>query len=237
MDNRINYRMVLDTETANTLDQPLVYDVGGIVCDKNGRIYESFSFVIREVFVGLYDVMTSAYYANKMDEYRKDMREGKRKMVNFLDARHAILDLMDKYHIDEVCAYNASFDRNALNTTLRYLTKSKYRYFFPRRAEFTCIWNMACQTICQRPTYKDFCEENFFVSNKHDCDDAKNYSTSAETVYRYLILDPLFEEEHKGLDDVLIENEIMMRVYASHEAMPHGKGIRRTCWMDVKREI
>ena len=37
MDNRINYRLVLDTETANTIDQPLVYDIGGIVTDKQGR--------------------------------------------------------------------------------------------------------------------------------------------------------------------------------------------------------
>ena len=95
MDNRINYRLVLDTETANTIDQPLVYDVGGIVTDKQGRVYESFSFVIREIFVGMADVMASAYYADKMGEYRQDMREGKRMMVNFFTARHHILDLMD----------------------------------------------------------------------------------------------------------------------------------------------
>lgn len=237
MNNRINYRLVLDTETANTIDQPLVYDIGGIVTDKQGRIYESFSFVIREIFVGMADVMASAYYADKMGEYRQDMREGKRMMVNFFTARHYILDMMDKYNISEVCAYNASFDRNALNTTLRYLTKSKYKFFFPARTEFTCIWNMACQTICQRPTYKDFCEENFFVSNRKDDPDAKNYSTSAETVYRYLTQNPNYEEEHKGLDDVMIENAIMMKVYASHQALPYGKGIRRNCWMSVKREI
>ena len=139
-------------------------------------------------------------------------------------------NLMEKYNTHDVAAYNAHFDRNALNTTVRWITKSRVRYFFPYGTEFVCIWNMACQTICQRKTYKDFCEKNNFISNR-----GRNFSTSAENVYRYLILNPEYQEEHKGLDDVLIETEIMRRCFSSHKAMPHGKGIRRNCWIDVKR--
>lgn len=230
MDNRIHYYLVLDTETANGLDQPLVYDVGGVVTDRQGRIYERFSFVVRDIFVYERTLMQTAYYANKIPEYVESIHNKEREMKDFYEIRRYILNLMKKYNITDVAAYNAHFDRNALNTTQRWLTKSRSRYFFPYGTNFVCIWNMACQTLCQRKTYKEFCETNNFISNR-----GHNISTSAENVYRYLILNPTYEEEHKGLDDVLIETEIMKRCFATHKKMPYGKGIRRTCWMDVKR--
>ena len=36
IDRRKSYYLVLDTETANGLDTPLMYDVGGCICDKRG---------------------------------------------------------------------------------------------------------------------------------------------------------------------------------------------------------
>ena len=237
MDKRIHYYLVVDVETANSLDDPLVYDIGGCVCDKQGRIYDSFSFTIRDIFVYERDLMQTAYYANKIPSYVEEHYTGARKMVSFYEARKHILNLMDEYKIKDVCAYNAHFDRNALNTTQRWLTKSKYRYFFPYDTNFICIWNMACQTLCQRKTYKEFCEKNNFTSNRKGEPNARNYSTSAETVYRYLILNAAYEEEHKGLDDVKIEAYIMRRCFEAHKAFPDGKGIKRNCWMKVKRDV
>lgn len=237
IDNRKHYYLVLDTETANSLDDALVYDLGGCVVDKRGTIYAQFSFTIRDIFVYEREMMQTAYYADKIPSYVKEHHEGTRKMVSFYDARQYVLALMREYNITDVCAYNANFDRNALNTTQRWLTKSKYRYFFPRNTNFICIWNMACQTICQRKTYKEFCETNNFTSNRKGAPDARNYSTSAETVYRYLMLDANYEEEHKGIDDVKIETYIFARCIAAHKAFPYGKGIRRSCWMDVKRTV
>lgn len=230
MDKRTNYILVLDVETANSLEQPFVYDIGGVITDKRGNIYESFSFVIRDIFVYERELMQTAYYADKIPDYVAGINAGKRVMIDFYQARRYIFNLMKKYNVRDVAAYNAHFDRNALNMTQRWLTKSKSRYFFPYGTNFICIWNMACQTICQRKTYKDFCEQHSFISRR-----GTNYSTSAETVYRYLTINAEFTEEHKGLDDVIIETYIMRRCFSSHKAMPHGKGIRRNCWMDVKR--
>lgn len=235
-DSRIHYYLVLDTETTNGLEQPLVYDLGGAVVDKRGNVYETFSFVIRDIFVYERELMQTAYYATKIPEYVADIAAGKRQMINFYDARMHILQIMHKYKIKDVAAYNAFFDLNALNTTQRWLTKSKYRFFFPYHTHFICIWNMACQTLCQRITYKEFCEKHNFTSNRAGEPNAKNYSTSAENVYRYLILSPTYEEEHKGLDDVMIETYIMRRCFETKKAFPDGKGIKRNCWMKVKRE-
>ena len=231
MDKRIKYYLVVDVETANDLENPLVYDIGGVVTDKQGRIYESFSFVVRDVFVGEKELMKSAYYAEKVPEYWRDLWAKNRKMVSFMDCYFFIRRLMREYGITTVCAYNAHFDRLALDTTIRWITKSEKRFFFPFDTEFICIWNMATQTICKQKSYANFCEENSFFSNR-----GRNYSTSAETVFRYLNREPEYKEEHKGYDDVLIETEIFVMCWRQNKSFPYGKGIRRNCWQGVKRE-
>ena len=58
MDKRISYKLVIDTETCpldRTLDTVLpsnmfVYDVGWVVTDKRGTVYEARSYVIDEIF-------------------------------------------------------------------------------------------------------------------------------------------------------------------------------------------
>ena len=41
------YYLVLDVETANSTDDALVYDLGYVVCDKKGNIYEADSFIVQ----------------------------------------------------------------------------------------------------------------------------------------------------------------------------------------------
>ena len=50
IDKRKKYIMVVDTETANSLEYPVVYDLGIAITDKTGKIYESYSFVISDVY-------------------------------------------------------------------------------------------------------------------------------------------------------------------------------------------
>ena len=51
------YFMVLDTETANGLDDPLVYDIGFAIVDKKGQVYLEKSYVIYDTFVLMKDLM------------------------------------------------------------------------------------------------------------------------------------------------------------------------------------
>lgn len=219
--------LLLDVETANDTDCALVYDIGFVLMDIYGNIYEQGSFVIRDIFCNERELMETAYYSDKIPEYVQDIRSGKRQTVDFMQAYNYIRRLMTRYDCHTVAAYNCNFDRNALNTTLRYLTKSRYRWFFPRGTEFICVWNMACGSICQTSEYKTFAETNRYYSNH-----GKNYRATAETVYAFLTSNPSFNEEHKGLDDVKIEREIFIN------CLKYGsdiKGISRLCWRNVKR--
>lgn len=213
--------LVLDVEGAGELDCAFVYDIGGLVVDKKGKIYDSFSFLVSEIFNDEPLLMKSAYYAEKLPKYYEGLLQGKFVFSNFYNLREHVKTLLAKYKIDEVMAYNARYDTMALNNTQRWLTKSKFRYFLPYGVKVSCIWHMACQVICTQKSYRAFCLMNGYVSDKG------NLKTSAEVVYSYLI-DQNFVEEHSGLEDVKIEVAIMARCFRQHKKM--SRGMNRACW-------
>ena len=220
--------IVLDVETANDTVDALTYDIGFIVADRHGNIYESHSFCVYDIYCCEKELMQSAYYAKKLPLYEEGLKNGEYKLVKFSTVKNLIWQLMKEYNITKVFAYNCNFDRNALTKTQRWLTKSKYRYFFPYETEFCDIWNFACSTICQQKGYKNFCELNGYISNR-----GNNYRSSAECVYQFITNQNTFEELHQGLADVYIEYEILLKCYATHKKVETD--IDRLCWRKVER--
>lgn len=85
-------------------------------------------------------------------------------MATTYEIRQAMLNTIERYGIKEVAAYNARFDDNALRVTQRYVTYSKWRYWFPfDSVEIWDIMKMTQDVICNMPTYKKFCQENGYV--------------------------------------------------------------------------
>ena len=225
IDYRRHYVLVLDTETTNTartedgkLDTSsvLMYDCGWSIVDTKGNVYKEQSFVNRDIFVYERELMNSAYYGWKIPRYVEDLRNGKRKMASTYEIRKAMLADMELYHITEVVAHNARFDRDALDTIQRWTTKSKYRYWFPYGTEIWDTMKMARDVIHKMPTYRRFCEENGFLTANG------RLSATAENLYRFIIKDPTFVESHTGLEDVQIEREIMFYCFRQHKKMRKG---------------
>lgn len=218
MDKRISYYMVLDTETANSMDDPMMYDIGGAIVDKRGHVYESFSFVIYDVFCADRRLFDTAYYAAKRPMYEAQIARGERHIVGIYTARRHVHALCEKWNVCAIIAHNARFDYKSTNTTLRYLTKSKARYFLPYGVPVWDTLKMAQDTICKQPTYKRWCERNGYLQKN-----GKPRAT-AEILYRYITLNNDFIESHTGLEDVLIEKEIFVRCVAQHKKM------RKSVW-------
>lgn len=230
IDRRRKYYLVLDTETANGLEDPLVYDLGYAIIDKHGTIFKTESFIVSDIFYQN-DLMTSAYYARKIPMYYKDIKVGTRKVVNLYTARKILLDDIEEWRIEAVLAYNMAFDYRATTTTQRYETKSKYRYFLPYGVPIWCIWNMACHSICNTRQYVNFCLQNGEVSN------AGNIKTSAETVYKFITKNPQFTESHTALEDVLIEAQIFVKCVKREGIGSIHTKINRGCWRIPQRTL
>lgn len=207
MSKSANLVLVVDVETCGGFGSPKVYDLGfAVVNPKTGDIIEAHSLVIAEVFYGLAREMENAYYADKLPQYHAGIEEGTWEVVPFWTAWNRVRNVMSAHGITKVYAYNCGFDKNALNSTIKHMTGNKWSHFFPKGTEFCDIWHMACQTIMSQRNFIKFCMRNGFVS------DAGNVRTSAEVCYAYLTKNPIFEEEHTGLSDVLIEAEILAYV-------------------------
>lgn len=213
IDHRKNYYIVFDTETANGLDDPIVYDIGGAVVDKKGNVYETFSFIIYEVFCEMKDLMQSAYYANKIPMYEEQIANGERKIVKYATAKKYINELAKKYNIKAMVAHNARFDYRSTTKTQRYLTKSKYRWFLPYGVELWDTMKMANDTICKQVHYKEFCYNNGYLTKNG------RVRKTAEILYRYISGEHEFIEEHTGLADVMIEKEIFAHCLRQHKPM------------------
>lgn len=223
IDKRIHYIVVLDTETCPldrdfegvTPQNMFVYDIGWAVVDKRGKVYETKSYINRDIFFDEKLLMDSAYYAEKLPQYYDDIRSGKRKVANWYTIRKDLANTMKKYNTNTVCAHNARFDNGATNNTQRWLTKSKYRYFLPYGTEIWDTMKMSLDVIASTPTYQRFCEENgYMTSHKKPRPQVK-----AEVIYRYITGDNDFIESHTGLEDVMIEKDILAYCFRKHKKM------------------
>jgi hypothetical protein len=204
--------LVVDVETAGGFAKPLVYDLGFAVVERStGRIVEAHSLVVRDVFFDMPEQMATAYYAEKLPEYYKGIRSGAFRVVRFWTAWKMVREIIAKYNIRRVYAYNAKFDKGALNTTARVVTAGKVCNFFPRGVKFCDIWHMACQTVLSQKRYRKFAEANGLVS------EAGNLRTSAEACYAYVTGQPGYAEPHTGLEDVIIEAQILHKVLRQHK--------------------
>lgn len=211
-----NLYLMLDTETAGTLDKPLVYDLGMAIVDKTGKIYKSFSYVIAEIFYGeRQGKMQTAYFKDKIPQYDRDIYLGYRTVVSFWYAKRLIAKIIDKYNIKAVVAHNASFDDRALANTNYYLSPKEMesRQFFPLGTELYCTLSMAKSTVMKQASYKLWCKVNGYMTKNNQP------RGTAEILYRYITKNNDFIESHTGLQDVLIEKEIFAWCMRQHKKM------------------
>lgn len=235
IDKRIHYIIMTDTETCNTLtnekggldmSSTFVYDIGWAVCDKRGRVYETKSYIVDEIFNHEKHLMESAYYADKIPMYLEQIAKGERIVASYYEIRKDFLDTMARYETKTVCAHNSRFDYNSTNHTQRWLTKSKYRYFFPKDTEVWDTLKMARDVIITTKGYQAFCERNGYMT-KHKTPRPR---ATAEIIYRYITGENEFIESHTALEDVLIEVKILAYCFAKHR--PMAKGV----WKKSKRQ-
>ena len=195
--------LMFDTETANDLECPLCYDFGFSVIDDDGKVYERGSYVVADVFLDQ-ELMASAYFADKIPAYWEDIKSGKRLLRRWQTIKSIVRDVMVQHEITCVVAHNTRFDYLSTATTQRYLTCSKWRYFFPYGTQFLDTLKMARATFSKDEGYIAFCNEHQFL-NKYN-----KPQLTAEVLYRYLTNNIEFVESHTGLEDVEIEMQIFL---------------------------
>lgn len=195
--------IVLDTETTNSLDDPICYDIGWAVVNlDNEQTLKTESYAVAEIFLDR-ELMKIAYFAEKIPSYWEEIKNEERKLARLNTIRRTLRADCEAYGVKEIYAHNARFDYRSCNLTQRFLTSSKYRYFFPFGITICDTLKMARELYKNDENYTAFCEKNAYKTQN-----GANRLT-AEIIYRFLTGKADFEEVHKGLDDVMIEKEIL----------------------------
>lgn len=212
IDRRKNYYLVLDVETAGSIEKPLIYDIGFAIADKKGNIYEERSFIISEIFDNV-PLMETSHYATKYHQYKIDIAEGKRIKVPFLEMRKQMFELMRKYKVKTIAAYNLNFDIRALKVTTQILYGKDKKFLTSefKDIQLLCIWSFACQVLYTQSTFWRIAEREGWETP------AGNLKTSAEVGFRYIEGQYDFIESHTGIEDVRIECQILAKCFAQHK--------------------
>ena len=220
IDRRKKYYMVLDTETCPIIKlndyqveskNMLTYDLGYCVIDKKGNVYKTGSYIVSEIFFGeFYDKMQSAYYSKKVPNYMQDIANGSRVVKTWEQISYILKQTIEKYNISVVCAHNARFDFGTLQATKEYLGK---KYSLLPYIEWWDTLKIARSVLGKMPTYKRFCEKNGYLTKNG------GLRYTAEIIYRYIKQDNDFIENHTGLEDTLIEKEILAYCIKQHKKM------------------
>ena len=192
-------KIVLDTETIS-LEKPFVYDLGYVIVNDNGDIIAKKSYVISQVWNNK-ELFATAYYADKRPLYYTRLKSGYSKKVGWGHAMRYLANDIKKYGITEIYAYNSKFDSRALNFMCAWYEVVNGL----GGIEIQDIMNFI-KPITKSQDFVNFCENNGYMTNHKTPQPQKK----AETLYRYLTNNVDYEEEHTGLEDSLIELQILM---------------------------
>ena len=210
------YVAILDTETTNSIDDPLCYDIGYAIEDTiEKRIVLQRSFVVADIFLDK-DLMSYAYFIDKVPQYWEEIKNGKRELRKLATIRKTLKDDFKTFGIKEVFAHNARFDYRSTNLTQRFLTCSKYRFFFPYGTKICDTLKMSRQLLADDVDYNDYCRKHGFVTKTN------KPQFTAEVLYRYIHKNENFVESHTALEDVLIEKDILNYCLENGENLTMG---------------
>lgn len=207
-----NMILVLDTETADLTGN--VYDIGFVVTDKKGNVYEKFNALVEENFENA-EIMMGAFYAKKLfSHYARMLQEGTIALQPWEDITATLRRVVAEYDVSTISAYNLAFDLRVLNQTNKALATSN---ILPH-ADFQLldIWRFACEAKLNTRLYKDLARQMGWVS------DAGNIRTGAEYAYRFCAGDWGFIEDHTALSDAEIETEILRSCFATKKKIPYN---------------
>ena len=153
-------KLFVDSETAGTLEEPIVYNLGAHMLDGE----EPENYIVNETFFD-HDLMNTAYYADKRPIYVDQLWDSEIFAEDFWTMRDRINATIKAANGRiQVYAHNAAFDVRALNNTCRVLSGGKVKYFFPYGTEICDTLKMARQVLGKMPTYIRFCEENGYMT-------------------------------------------------------------------------
>lgn len=224
--------LIVDTETAKYCGVDTVYNIAWAIMTKGGKVKIQRSFLVADVYDKMFTILKKdgtqwadkGYYSVKSVFYENQLDKVtfKKKWVDILN--QFIMDIKT-YNISLVTAFNIGFDKRVIGTTTELLTQQQITnvpntiQILDNRFDIYDIRIGALNSICHTKKYTNFCIENEFLT-----DSCLHFSTTAETLVRYIRNNPYIIENHTALEDVQIETEILTKVLKKQSVLTPCEG-------------
>lgn len=214
--------IVLDTEatrtgtvsTARLGEGARVYDLGYIVADPSGSVYEEKRLIISDTFLDA-GAMRSAYYANKIPAYYAALANNTAQLVTMHEAFKMLRADIRAYDVRDVWAYNARFDRDALNSTLAHVSDGWQTWALPYGAKWRDIMRAFETAIYPTKKYAAWAADQRGGYGK-----SGKPRKTAELAYRYISGEDDYIEEHTALSDARDELAILLACLKRKKKLP-----------------
>lgn len=195
---------VFDTETTS-LDKPFCYNIGYVIADiEEGKILCQHDFVVEQIWHNL-PLFSTAYYAEKRPLYVNRMRNRTCRMDKFGYICQQMVRDFRNYEVKTAYAFNSDFDERVFDFNCDW-----FKCINPfDDIKIVDIRALAVNCFGITEDYKNYCEKNNLLTENG------NYSTTAESFFRYLLQDD-FVEEHTALADSKCEFMILKTLYDSN---------------------
>lgn len=190
--------MIFDTETTS-LEKPFCYNIGYTIFDTDTltKVVRK-DFVVEQVWHNAM-LFTTAYYADKRQIYVERMRARKARLEKFgYITQEMYRDIRD-FEISHAFAYNSPFDVKVFEYNCDW-----FKCINPfDTVKVHDIRGHVHKVIAWTDEFQDYCDKVGAYT------ESGNYSTTAETLFRYLSGNEEFIEEHTALADSDIECDIL----------------------------
>lgn len=191
---------VFDTETTS-LVKPFCYNIGLVIGNtESGEILCKKEWVVEQIWHNE-PLFSTAYYAEKRPIYVNRMRSRQVSLDKWGYIMQRMSRLFKEYEVSAIYAYNSPFDEKVFSFNCEWFKTQNPLELYP----IFDIRGYVHKKLAWLKDFQKFCEENSFFT------ESGNYSTTAETVFRYLKKDIEFKEEHTALSDAVIEWEILKK--------------------------
>ena len=190
--------MVFDTETADTIENPIPYDFSLIIYDTNFNIIFKQCYLISEIWNDFKRYSNSFYGISKKGIYNEMLRKGQAKVISAKQFNKELKELLKNNNVNTICAYNLEFDMKAYN---KLCMENNLINYLDKKNKID-IQLLAQERLRGNKNFIKWCIRNGATTPKGYC------SVKVDYLYKYLFKSKK-EEKHIGLEDIKQEAKIL----------------------------
>ncbi len=223
--------LLLDTEAKKLQEGSLVYDLGFIVCNKKGRIYEARSLLISDVLEQK-ELFKSKYYNTKLVFYRKLYLNMTTEYMPLRRALRTLRESFEYWECSTLASYNLAFDLSALQFSASQLGGQADLQELLENSNFLDVWLLSLLSLCQQKNFYKFIITNNLLTEKG------LPLTTAEVMQKYVTGNE--DYQHTALSDCYSTLPIMVKALRQNKKILSARdwqGGRRTCYSEFAKNF